>query len=272
VSAPRAPRLGRTCDWQASRAGWRLPESSEGAPGRFSILTSPVLSSFQHGGRPRGADQAATRGRVAVPAPPWEPRGPASQEGSWAAGCQDSSVHGRMNGGTGLCCGWCPGNRKDCRGFGASCRPGRCWHCLQAGASRQSGCWGPPATRGRTGETVLSQFRAGPSSQARSEPVAWCCPVTACPSLDGGEASGPLALCPLAWLSSLGICAPSLPLGSACAGPGFYPISCAGLELPEDRRCDLVKAFSSLSFFNFFSAHLEAGGSGCSVSEALSLR
>lgn len=154
-----------------SRAGWRLPESSEGAPGCFSILTSPVLSSFQHGGRPRGADQAATRGRAAVPAPPWEPRGPAFQEGSWAAGCQDSGVHGRMNGGTGLCCGWRSGSQKDCRGFRASCRPGRCWRCLQAGALRQSGCWGPPATRGPTGQTALSPFRVGPSSQVRSEPV-----------------------------------------------------------------------------------------------------
>lgn len=108
---PRAPCLGRTRDWQASGSvgtaglGGRLPGASEGAPGSFSSLTSPVLPSFQPGGRPAGADQAETRGSVAAPAPPREPCGPrphawwtqwtpASREGFWPAGCQDSSVWG----------------------------------------------------------------------------------------------------------------------------------------------------------------------------------
>lgn len=119
---------------------------------------------------------------------------------------------------------------------------------LSAGWSLgQSGCWGPLATREHTGgRCYLSFTLARAHSTVRSEPAAWCCPLTAWPGRDGREASGPPALCP-----------PGLAvvLGQLCSFPPllvlvllvlvFIPSPVLGHELPEDRRCDLMKPFSS---------------------------
>ena len=101
---------------------------------------------------------------------------------------------------------------------------------------------------------------------------AWCCPATAAPAGTAGRRRAPSPAPP--WPGCrprAAVLRPSL-LVLLLLVLVFIPSPVLGCELPEDRRCDLVKAFFSLSFFNFCSAHLEAGGSRCSVSEALSLR
>lgn len=191
--------------------------------------------------------------------------------GLLAGGLSGRGVRGRMNGCNRLLPRRCPGSRKHGRGFGVVAgAEGAAGACLQAGALSHSGCWGPPATRDRRGETLLSQFHGWPElTGALQASDRLPRPGTA----GRRRAPTPLPCVPLAWLSSSGSCAPPpTPWSCFCWVPVFFPSPGLDCELPEDRRCDLVKTFPFLSFFSFCSTHPEAGWAGCSESKGLSLR
>lgn len=113
----------------------------------------------------------------------------------------------------------------------------------------------------RGGRCCLSFTLARAHSTVRSEPAAWCCPLTAWPGRDGREASGPPALCPPGLAVVLGqLCSFPLLLVLVLLVLVFIPSPVLGHELPEDRRCDLMKPFSSFFISVVLTSRLGAQG------------
>ena len=149
-----------------------------------------------------------------------------------------------------------PGSRERCRGSGLLQARGS----LQAGAFSHSGCCGPPVTRGGWRDTLLSQSHRWPELTAA---------LQASVRLPRPRPTGPASPWPGSRPRAAMLHPP--PQSCFCWVPVFTPSHVLGRGLPEDRRCDLVKTFSSLSFFSFCSTHPEAGWAGCSESKGLSL-